>query len=207
MHAGQVGDPGRQPRRAERAVGVRGVRGDGQVGRVGAGQERRVRRLGPSCARDRTHGEAADETDEHDDGEVSPPPAAEGGPEAVPGDAKNLTAHGGRLSPRFCSLTSTSMSGTRPADPSQTESDLLQEHGQGGQLVCQCRSSTTRIPRGTDCAGPLVQPRTSASPTPRTQAGSRAGRPRRRRSRAPSRPWPEPRRPLPAGSRSGRWCR
>jgi hypothetical protein len=84
LHMGKVGQLLRQVRREKGTGGngclelqVRRIRG-GQVGGEGG--------LGPSGTGDRPHGDAPDKTDEEDDEQVARPPAAQRGPEPVPGD-------------------------------------------------------------------------------------------------------------------------
>ena len=95
-HVGQAGDLGDQ--RAVVAVGVSQERipergPEAEVGGVGAGQERRERRLRAPGRRQRTHGQTADEPDQEHEGQIGPPAAPEGGPEAIARDPDQLPGH------------------------------------------------------------------------------------------------------------------
>ena len=60
------------------------VREELHVRRVRAGEVCGEGGLGPACARHGRHGDATHQADEHDEGEITAPAMAEGGPEAVP---------------------------------------------------------------------------------------------------------------------------
>ena len=67
---------------AKRRVVDRGAKA--QVGGIGAGQEGGERRLGAPGGGEGAHGQATHKPDEQDEGQIGPPAAPKGGPEAVP---------------------------------------------------------------------------------------------------------------------------
>ncbi len=89
----------REPAENHRVVARLGARqavhrgGNDQVGRVRAPQERRVRRLRAASARDRAHGQPAEQPDQQGDRDEAAPPAVEGRPEPEARDAERLPHH------------------------------------------------------------------------------------------------------------------
>ena len=96
-------------RQLRRVVVRRGVAGDAvrrhrEVRRIRARQKGRIRRLGPPGRRDRAHGDPADQPDQEGDGQIARPAAAEGGPEAIPGNGQHAVFTPRRLSIRDITL-------------------------------------------------------------------------------------------------------
>ena len=89
FHTREASDPRRQWGHCTTG-GVRRVDRDRHVGRICARQEGRVRGLRTPPPGDRCHSDPADQADEQHHAQVAAPATGKGGPEAVPGNRKDL---------------------------------------------------------------------------------------------------------------------